>query len=396
MKQDFAEWEFEYFDSATQLLKLIEQTTAPTLVIFEWDPKCEDFSEIASGMQERQAFESISMLLVCTSNERAGLYKYMGHGIEDILTFPLDEEFFLKKIQAHSKNLEDRQALLDSSRVLERYAQHIDQIAIERARQLIHAERLSILGMMSAGIAHEMKTPLAYIGSSLEAASIYFEQINEKVKLQSNDNHLGLQEPALKILQAFERMDHGLERINALTGGLKKFARESEGSRRSWSINELVTQALEICESSFRYSVNLERELSSKAPLIVADGQQIEQVIINLIVNACDALEGKEQPAIVIRTGESDGVVFVRVEDNGDGIPEESLEMIWKSFYTTKDSDRGTGLGLAISQSIIREHHGSITAFNLPTGGACFEFKIPKTSSTGSNQLESSQQPAVE
>jgi len=385
VEQDYPDWSVGNFSSLAELTELISQVESPSLIVNEWNNNIVELGKVCQQLRTKSSTQALSMLLVGAAQDKNALMEFLGQGVEDLLFFPLEERFFLKKLETNVRNLCDKQALLDSGKVLERYAQHIDQIANDRARQLIHSERLSTLGMMSAGIAHEMKTPIAYIGSSLEAAVIYLDQLNETIsslKPQSDQ----LESNCAKMTQAFGRMQHGVEKIHALTGGLKRFARQSESTRKPHSVNAIVAQALEMCESSFRYSVNLVQELKDDVALIQADSQQIEQVIVNLVINACDALEGLEHPEITITTGEDGDRVFVRVRDNGTGIPQEALESIWKPFFTTKDAERGTGLGLAISQSIIREHGGSLKAANSAEGGAVFEFQLPKFNQVSSQE----------
>ena len=112
-------------------------------------------------------------------------------------------------------------------------------------------------------------------------------------------------------------------------------------------------------------------------PKIKLSQQEIEQVIVNLILNASDALADCKEKRIIVRSQQKDNAILLEIEDSGTGIPEDKLESIWNPFFTTKEIGKGTGLGLSISLGIIKDHGGELIAKNVDTGGALFRITLP-------------------
>jgi C4-dicarboxylate-specific signal transduction histidine kinase len=306
------------------------------------------------------------------------LKKLLAAGAHDYLTLPFDQEILKAKIQIASQIVTDRRTLAVSAQVMERYARYADKIAMEKTRQLSHAERLSTLGTMSAGLAHEINNPLGYITTSIETAQIYWNQLKPALEVENTT----LENDALdrikdRVPKAFERIQTGLARIDKLINSLKNFARESQGGKTLSDLNHCIRIALEMCDSTVKYHVSVKEDLCDDLPPISIEPQQIEQVLINLLVNAAHALEGKEAAEIYITSKKEADFIILTIADNGPGIPKSKLETIWQPYYTTKAEGKGTGLGLAISKSLIRDNGGAISVRNREEGGAEFTIKFP-------------------
>ncbi|MCB0352240.1 MAG: hypothetical protein KDD64_01910 [Bdellovibrionales bacterium] len=323
-------------------------------------------------------------ILSATKSRLAEALQFVNEGFHDVVVNPIERDLLIRKVLVASQLVADKRTLVESSEVLERYAKHIDAVAAERARQLFHAERLSTLGTMSAGLAHELKTPIGYISTSFETTKIYWEKVDQSIR-QALTEGQQLDEKVLtkaldSVPRALSRIDVGLEKITRLTSNLKKFAHASKEERTECSLNSCIQMALEMCESAVNGKIEVVTDLAEDLPLIRIDSQQVEQVFINLVVNAAHALEGQEYPRITLRTQTDGDRVEAFVEDNGPGIPQEHLQSIFKPFYTTKEIGKGTGLGLAISQSLVRDNGGEISVTNKDTGGALFtlRFSLPR------------------
>ncbi|MGA1713721.1 MAG: sensor histidine kinase, partial [bacterium] len=169
----------------------------------------------------------------------------------------------------------------------------------------------------------------------------------------------------------------GLERIDKLMQGLNNFARSSQGEKQLHNLNDSVHLALEIADIHLKYHVMIETKLCPELSLVKVNPQQVEQVIINLLINAAHALEFEENGRVSIASFEENSRVVLTIADNGPGIPESHLQSIWQPFYTTKEEGKGTGLGLSISQILIRDNGGSISVMNGDSGGALFKIEFP-------------------
>ena len=233
-------------------------------------------------------------------------------------------------------------------------------------QQMIQAAKLSALGELVAGVAHELNNPLTV----LVGASDILEQ-------QAPD---GLKEYAQMIREATDAARH-------IVRGLLTFGRQMPLERRHVMLDDLIEKVLALTSADLRIeSVKVDRDMEPGLPPVWADGNQLQQVLVNLVTNAKQAMaevpEGQRRLMVVTRALGTDRV-RISLEDTGPGIPAEVLPKIFDPFVTTKGS-AGTGLGLSISYGIIREHGGHITADSRPGHGATFTIDLPVGSGGGS------------
>ncbi|HEX7858969.1 MAG TPA: ATP-binding protein [Verrucomicrobiae bacterium] len=225
--------------------------------------------------------------------------------------------------------------------------------------QLIQSEKLSAVGEFVAGVAHELNNPLTSV--------IGFAELLKEVDL--HPKHRSYLHYIVK----------STERCHKIVQGLLSFARQHPPERTLLNVNELISAVLEILAYEMRTSnIEVRREFGSNLPKVVGDSHQFQQVVLNILNNARQAIEG-HQPNGVIRvvTETSDGDVRVIIEDNGPGIPAENLPKVFDPFFTTKPVGKGTGLGLSLCYGIIREHGGTISAHSMPGKGASFLIEVP-------------------
>ncbi len=226
-------------------------------------------------------------------------------------------------------------------------------------RELIHAAKLAALGQMSAGINHELNQPLAAIRTYAENTVTFLRQ-------ERLDN-------ALWNLEQIKELTERMARIGAQ---LKIFSRRSSGRMEDVPLHGVIDGALEILTPAIRRGdVRVEVRLIPEDLQVRADSVLLQQVLVNLVGNAVQAVTGSDRREIVIRAEQAEEGVVLRVRDSGPGIEPEHLSRIFEPFYTTKEPGQGLGLGLAISQRIIREMGGAIRV--VPSRqGACFEISL--------------------
>jgi len=170
----------------------------------------------------------------------------------------------------------------------------------------------------------------------------------------------------------------GIERTKKIVDSLRTYSRQESGVRKLVNVEECIDQALEICNNRIKYNVTIERPQLNPSLQVKCDPQQIEQIFVNLLVNATDAIEEhKEKGIIEITVEEGADSTRIKFADNGPGIPEDKFDDLFKPFYTTKEVGKGTGLGLSICQNIAENHDGSLTVKNRPQGGAEFTLELP-------------------
>jgi len=243
-------------------------------------------------------------------------------------------------------------------------------IAVEQT--LEQHSKLAALGEMSAAISHELNQPLAAMKTYLAGASLLLKRNRPQ-----------------ETVAALMRIDGLIHRMGEITKQLKSFARKNTESFVPLNFNDAILEAMSIMEPQLKQSgIKIDTNIPSEPVLIVGDQQRLEQVIINLIRNAIDALDDTELPSITISLYKNNSVRF-SIRDNGKGI--NDLEKLFEPFQTSKDPGKGLGLGLAISSNIISELGGSLSGENLTPTGAEFTIKLPLFDPSRVNVVEENQ-----
>ena len=230
-------------------------------------------------------------------------------------------------------------------------------------RELAHLGRVATLGELSGTLAHELSQPLTAVLSNAQAARRLIDR---------NPPDVG------EIRGALDDIIRNDKRAGAVIDGLRALLRKGDSRRQPVDLNEVVRETLDLAIGELlSRRVTVTRALADAIPRVEADRVQLQQVVLNLVMNACDAMDGT--PAadrrLLVTTANGDGLVRLAVADHGGGIPEGQLERVFEPFVTFRD--QGLGLGLAISRSIVTDHGGSIRAENNPGGGATFHCALP-------------------
>lgn len=236
----------------------------------------------------------------------------------------------------------------------------------EAQNGLMQAGKLAVIGQLSAGIAHELNQPLAALMTLSSNAVKYLER-NDLDTTRVNLTRIG---PLV-------------ERMGRLTGQLKTFVRKSSGDARSVSLHKSIDNALYLLHQRLvKGQVDLDIRGLEPDLWVWCDPNRLEQVLVNLIGNALDAMEEQENRHLELSASREDARVRLEIRDNGPGLSEDTLKHIFEPFYTTKAPGVGLGLGLPISAGIVRDFGGELSAGNLPEGGAVFALTIPENKET--------------
>jgi signal transduction histidine kinase len=240
-------------------------------------------------------------------------------------------------------------------------------------KRLLATERFYALGVVAAGIAHELRNPATWLSNSAELCVRQIEE--QRVLLErgaaSPDQLLkGL----TRIGELIEQANDGAERILDIVASVDVSTRSSP-SAELVDLRGLVDATLRMVDAQFGHSVRIVRE-NDDWPTVRGSRTALGQVITNVVVNAVQAAEVRDGGCVTLRAREDGEVLLIEVDDNGAGIPEQALPRIFDPFFSLKE-EGGTGLGLAISRRIAREHGGELSAENLPGGGARFRLTLP-------------------
>lgn len=270
---------------------------------------------------------------------------------------------------------------------------------------LIQHEKLAAIGQLSAGIAHEINNPLAFVMSNFEILKKYVTDMQEVLssyqelknyisKSEIQDDSLQYRISDINAMESTKNMTfifddlqslledstEGMERVSNIVKNLKWFAHKDNEEFEPYDLNKGINNTLLIARNEIKYYANIKENLGV-LPLIEANRQQINQVILNMILNAVYAIKSMQKShigTIKIETYSDDKYVYCQIEDDGPGIPEEIFDKIFEPFVTSKPIGEGTGLGLSMAKEIIQEKHkGEIWAKNGKDSGALFTIKLP-------------------
>ncbi|MES2207680.1 MAG: ATP-binding protein [Pseudomonadota bacterium] len=344
-------------------------------------------------------------------------YSYMGMKIKEIEDMEGLIELTDKTIQKESKkkkelqrnaielemlnkNLEEKskqELLINNQELTELNTQLTltNQQLNEARDQLIQQEKLASIGQLSAGIAHEINTPLGYIFSNygilerhladfmglmhvyVNAAELYTTDETLLKWLISERKRIDLDYTRDDILMILRESREGIEEIRKIVLDLKYFSHTAPHEEWEWADIERGLEAtLTIVMNQIKYHADVVQEFEI-LPKVQCFPSQLNQVFINLLVNAAHAMEDGARGVITIRTGKVDQQVWIEVEDTGCGIPKDVLNHIFDPFFTTKPVGKGTGLGLSISYGIVKKHHGNISVRSEEGIGTCFRVTLP-------------------
>lgn len=233
----------------------------------------------------------------------------------------------------------------------------------EMQAELVHFSRLSAVGTMASALAHELNQPLTAVANYLEAGRDLIDSPDPDVKDILRE---ALSEAAVQAVRAGD-----------IVRKLRSYVSRGEVDAHAVSLAPLLADAIALSKiSRDRADIPVKVEMAKGVDRVLADAIQIQQVVINLIRNAMEALADRQDGAIVLRAfqAEEPGFVAIEVCDNGPGLPAEMQQTLFKPFATTKS--HGMGLGLSICQTIVEAHGGTIRAIPRPTGGSCFRFTL--------------------
>jgi two-component system, NtrC family, sensor kinase len=231
-----------------------------------------------------------------------------------------------------------------------------------RANQekLLQTDRLATIGQLAAGVAHEINNPL---GSIL---------LLTRLVMQQSDNG--------RMRENLERIEKETKRCHAIVQSLLDFARPRNPKVAPVDVHRLLDDTVKIIERQYLFqNIEIARQYGAGIQLIQADRLQLQQVFINIIINAADAMNGKGILTLETQKSDAGEVIEISICDTGCGIPSENINRIFDPFFTTKDVGHGTGLGLSVSYGIIQAHGGEIAVSSSPGQGSRFTIKLPGT-----------------
>ena len=256
--------------------------------------------------------------------------------------------------------------------------------------QLVQSEKMASLGQLVAGIAHEINNPVNFISAGVDSLSTNLDEIRQVLDIYhkiTSDNveekleeiedlkaKVEYKEAIREINKLIETIKNGTNRTTEIVRGLRTFSRLDEDILKMADMHEGLDSTLILLHNKYKNRIEIVKNYGN-LPLIECYPGQLNQVFMNILSNAVDAIDDKG--TITLKTSISKGIIQISIKDTGPGIPENIREKIFDPFYTTKGVGKGTGLGLSISQSIIEKHKGNISVKSETGKGTEFIISIP-------------------
>ncbi|MCK4622776.1 MAG: PAS domain S-box protein [Desulfuromonadales bacterium] len=286
-----------------------------------------------------------------------------------------------KELQEINERMEEKNSELEEAYVQLKNSQ----------LQILQQEKMASIGQLAAGVAHEINNPMGFITSNLTSLDRYFEKLSSyleqleaglgQVENQARRDELKALKKKLKIAYLLEDIPEllsessdGAARVRDIVQNLKSFSRIDQDGFNEVDVNDCLESTIKIAWNEIKYKATLERDFAPLPPLACYP-QQLNQVFLNMLVNAAQAIE--KQGVIRVRTRVENEKIQVAISDNGCGIPQESLSRIFEPFFTTKEAGKGTGLGMSISYDIIKKHRGEIQVASRVGQGTTFTISLP-------------------
>jgi len=254
--------------------------------------------------------------------------------------------------------------------------------------QLLHAEKMVSLGRLVAGVAHELNNPISFVLGNVLSLRRYENRLESYLNAvhataAADDPALAAMREELRIDRVLADMPHlidgmieGAERTRDIVDALKRFSAVDKTTPEQVNLNEVVERSVRWVVQSAAAHLAVEVDLPDGMRCSGSSGQ-LQQVVMNLVQNACDAVANRPNARLKIGGCVENGMAILRFADNGPGIPEAHLSRLFEPFFTTKPVGQGTGLGLSISYGIVERHGGKLSASNLAGGGAEFVLALP-------------------
>jgi signal transduction histidine kinase len=385
----------------------------PDLILLDVMMPIVDGFETCKNLKANTATHEIPVIFMTALSDTVDKVKGLSIGAVDYITKPFQTEEVLARINIHlklrflTKQLEEQKQDLEK-RVLERTAELSNTLheLQESQLQLVQSEKMSTLGQLVAGVAHEVNNPLGFISGNFSLISQYTSDMISHLKLYhkyypnpveeivEDAENIYLDDVIQELPEIIAAIKLGTDRIRNISNSLRNFSRSDTVNKVSFDIHEGIDSTLMILKH--RLKANEKRpEIEviknyDKLPLIECYSGQLNQVFMNIISNAIDALEeytdnhknetDERLNTITISTqiNSSQKFVSISIKDNASGMPEEVRNKIFEQFFTTKNVGKGTGLGLSISKQIVEDkHQGKLSCFSQLGQGTEFLIEIP-------------------
>ncbi|MBF0528570.1 MAG: response regulator [Deltaproteobacteria bacterium] len=376
--------------SGEQALRVVGTDPKPELILLDiMMPKMNGFAVLAR-LREHSSTRDIPVIFVtaldASENEQQGL----DMGAVDYVTKPIRPPVVLARVRTHLDLKHARDCLANQNIQLEKRVVERTRALEQSQMQVMQAEKMAAIGLLAAGVAHELNNPLAFVTSNLGTLSKYVDDFLKLIGAAKSFLRDVSEPAATEFDRMLTEMDFdfrardthdllaeskdGMERMRRIVCDLRDFSRIGD---QTWELADLhrgLESTINLVWNEIKYNAEVVRNYGV-LPEVNCIQSQINQVFMNLLVNAAQAIEG--HGLITITTAHLGEAVKIEISDTGRGIPPENISRIFEPFFTTKPVGRGTGLGLSLAYGIIKKHHGTLTVDSKVGEGTTFRIILP-------------------
>ncbi|MDY6790953.1 MAG: response regulator [Thermodesulfobacteriota bacterium] len=363
----------------------IVKKEAVEMVITDWMMPKMDGLKLCREIRQAHLSRYLYVILLTAKDHPEDVLAALDAGADDYMTKPFNPD-------------ELKARILSGKRIIE-----LEESQKKTNAQLLQSEKMASVGQLAAGVAHEINNPTGFVSSNLKTLTDYQHDLNNLLKhyrklvVDLKESHReklsSTVEKQLEQISSLEDgadidfilkdiMDligdcrEGTERIKKIVHDLKDFAHPGEDKIQSVNINDGIETTLNVVWNELKYKATVTKKFG-KLPMVKCYPQQLNQVFMNLLVNAAQAIE--KQGQISISTWADNGFVEIEIKDTGSGIDKKHLGRVFDPFFTTKDVGKGTGLGLNVAYNIIKKHNGTIDVKSQVGNGTVFRIRMPVT-----------------
>jgi len=349
-----------------------------------------------------ETYENTIVVMLTASEDLETSARAIENGAFSYLVKPVKPSQLIISVSNALKVWEYQKLIHEQQMELKRKIEHLEKTKLE----LFQAQKLEAIGQLAAGIAHEINTPIQYVGDNIHFIRDAFDDLNEALahfkdflgcvkkgevknqqieKMETILEETDLDFLAREVPEAISQSLDGVDRVRKIVRSMKEFSHPGGEEHLITDIHHAIENTVTVARNEWKYVADLEMEFDDALPKIPCNPGEINQVLLNLIINASHAIadalgehpEGKGK--IHIQTKNRDAHIDILISDTGAGIPEDIQEKIFDPFFTTKKVGKGTGQGLAISHSVIVDKHkGKILFHTLKGKGTTFTISLPK------------------
>jgi DNA-binding response OmpR family regulator len=333
--------------------------------------------------------QSIPVILVTAQADEEDVVRGLDAGADDYVTKPVNLKILGARLRSALRAKKSQDKIAEINRALQQELERRKRVELE----LVQAHKLEAIGRLAAGVAHEINTPAQYVGDNIRFLEEAFTSLDQLLTAVDSPPDAASARPSPKaevdylrkeIPTALRESLHGVEQIARIVRAMKEFSHPGSEEKQLIDVNRAIDSTLTVSRNQWKYVADVATEFDRELPLVPCIPAAFNQVILNLVVNAAEAIgevvgDGSQQKGkITVRTRRDGDWAEIQIADTGRGIPAAIRSRVFEPFFTTKELGKGTGQGLAIAHATVVEKHGGTLNFQTAPGeGTTFIIRMP-------------------